>query len=87
MPVGLLPERCLLFAGGVAGAVVVPAAGVLVGAAGAAAVEDGALSGHTGGPDRMVRFAQHLKVGTREDLEWLLLDGNYVKAISTVRAQ
>ena len=58
----------MLFAGGVAGAVVVPAAGVLVGAAGAAAVEDGALSGHTGGPDRMVRFAQHLKVGTREDL-------------------
>ena len=28
----------------------------------------------------MVRFAQHLKVGTREDLEWLLINGSYVKA-------
>ena len=77
---GLLPERCLLFAGGVAGAVAVPAAGVFVEAAGAAAVEDGALSGQAGTTTRMVRLACHLKVGTREDLEWLLLDGNYAKA-------
>ena len=60
----------LLFAasGGAAGVVVVPAAGVFPGEVGAAAVEDGVLSGHAGGLDRMVRFAQHLKVGTREDL-------------------
>ena len=35
----------------------------------------------------MVRFAYRLKVDTREDLEWLLIDGSYVKAISTARAQ
>ena len=72
----------LLFAvaGGAAGAVAVPAAGVLVEAAGAAAVGDGESSGHAGATTLMVRLACHLTVGTREDLEWLLLDGNYVKA-------
>ena len=58
----------LLFAaaGGTAGVVAVPAAGVFVGAAGAAAAGDGALSGYAGAPARMVRLARHLKVGTRE---------------------
>ena len=45
------------------------AAGVFVGAAGAAAVRDGESSGHAGATVRMVWLAQHLKVGTREDLE------------------
>ena len=61
----------------------VSAAGVFVGAAGTAAVGDGASSGHAEATVRMVRLAYRLKVDTREDLEWLLIDGSYVKAIST----
>ena len=54
------------FAGGTAGGGPVPAAGLFVGAAGAAAAGHGALSGCAGAPDRMVRLARHLKAGTRE---------------------
>ena len=54
------------FAGGAAGVVAVPAAGMFVGAAGAAAAGHEALSSCAGAPDRMVRLARHLKAGTRE---------------------
>ena len=53
-------------AGGAAGVVAVPATGMFVGAAGAAAAGRGALSGCAGATDRMVRLARHLKADTRE---------------------
>ena len=56
----------------------VPAAGMFVGETEAAAVGDGALSVHAGTTARMVRLAYHLKGDTREDLEWLMIDGSYV---------
>ena len=55
-------------AGGAACVVAVPAAGVFVGEAGAAAVGHGALSGYAGTPAQMVRLAQHMNVGTHEDV-------------------
>ena len=58
----------LLFAvvGGAVGVVAVPAAGVFVGEAGAAAAGDGMLSGYAGAPAQVVRLAHHMKVGTPE---------------------
>ena len=59
----------VLFAavGGAAGVVAVPAAGVFVGEAGAAAAGHGMLSGYAGTTAQVVRLAPHLKVGTPED--------------------
>ena len=60
MPGGAI-ANLLFAAAGAAGVVSVPAAGVFVGAAGAAAVGHGVLSGHAGATARMVRLAHHLK--------------------------